>query len=185
MWKHRAKLSLLLVSYLFQNVEKCYFAYLKSVSWCSETKITPQTFLSGKWWPEKDLGHESHSPAETTIVADKPGGRGHFIDCFNCFCFNHVKKWLRIGPCPKMKSLLFDCVTIAYFKSFSFMNVGYKASECWNRFFICICVQIYFCNLPQWCIYSSPEGQFSPQIQRNFLLGAENGAFFLVWKKRS
>lgn len=39
------------------------------------------------WLPftdEKDLGHESHSPAGRTIVADKPGGRGHFIDCFNC-----------------------------------------------------------------------------------------------------
>lgn len=42
-----------------------------------------------------------------------------------------------------------------------------------------------FLYLPQWCIYSNPEGQFSPQIQRNFLLGAENGAFFFSVKKRS
>jgi len=33
---------------------------------------------------EKDLGYESHSPAGTAMVADKPGGRGHFTDCFNC-----------------------------------------------------------------------------------------------------
>lgn len=39
------------------------------------------------WLPflnEKDLGHELQSPAGIAIVADKPGGRGPFIDSFNC-----------------------------------------------------------------------------------------------------
>lgn len=138
------------------------------------------------WLPfidEKDLGHESHSPAGRTIVADKPGGRGHFIDCFNCFCFNHVKKWLRIGPCPKMKSLLFDCVIIAYFKSFSFMNVGYKASECWNRFSICICVRIYFCTCLSGVYIPTQRGSLVLKFREIFYLVLKMVHFFLVWKK--
>lgn len=62
------------------------------------------------WLPfidEKDLEQELQSPVGRTTVADKPGGRGRFIDGFNCgFCFNDVKKGLRAGRCPKMKSLV-------------------------------------------------------------------------------
>lgn len=37
------------------------------------------------------------------VVVDKPGGRGHFIDCFN-----DVKKGLRIGRYPKIKYLVLN-----------------------------------------------------------------------------
>lgn len=45
-----------------------------------------------------------------------------------------------------------------------------------------ICVGMFFYNLPQWSLYSKPEGQFIPQIESIFLFGAENSAFFNVKK---